>query len=434
MRKTKTPMPERDQKERVKDFEEVAQGYTLEDAIAEASRCLQCKDRPECVFSCPNSLRIDLAMSDAKKGDLTRFREIEGQCIACGKCEQACPRSIRIVDIIMKASYDNLVSRTGKMRAGRGPIQDTEIRNVGQPIVMGTIPGVIAAVGCPNYPNDREELSEILEEFLKRKYIVVTSGCHAMDLGMRKDGSSLYEQYPGDFDAGCLSNVGSCVSNSHISSAAIKIANIFALRPLRANYTEIADYTLNRVGACGLAWGAYSQKAASIATGFNRLGIPVVGSPHTTKYRRAYIGKLWKKEKWWTYDIKTRKKVYTEPCPDALLLAAENKEEAIIQLARLCLRPADTYLGRQIKMTHYLELSQKYLGDFPDDWHLYIRSEADLPVKLRDKLLRMLEEEHKWKIDWERKKIVEGPIRLYDPGYNPTIMEEVYQKYTGGSK
>jgi acetyl-CoA decarbonylase/synthase complex subunit alpha len=426
MRKYKVPMPERPPEERIKDFEEVALGYTLEDAIAEASRCLQCKDKPECVFACPHNLRIDLAMSDAKIGDFSRFKEIEAACIACGKCEQVCPRNIRIVDIIMKTSYENLVAKTGKLRAGRGPIQDTEIREVGQPIVMGTIPGVIAAVGCPNYPKDRMELTEMLEEFLKRKYIVVTSGCHAMDIGMD---SRLYEEYPSNFDAGCLVNVGSCVANSHISGAAIKIANIFALRPLRANYAEIADYILNRVGACGLAWGAYSQKAACIATGFNRLGIPVVASPHCTKYRRAYIGKIWKKENWYAYDIKTKQKVYIEPCPDALLVAAETKEEAMVQLARLCLRPADTYLGRQIKLTHYLELSQKYLGCLPDDWWLYVRSEADLPLKIRDKLLKILEDEHGWKIDWKRKKILEGPIRGYDAGFNPTLVEKIYEKY-----
>jgi len=431
MRKKKTPMPEREPEERIKDFEEVARGYTLEDAITEASRCLQCKDKPQCVFSCPNGLRVDLAMTAAKKGDFSKFIDIEAACIACGKCEQACPRSIRILDIIMKASHEKLSQRTGKMRAGRGPVQDTEIRNVGQPIVMGTIPGVIAAVGCPNYPQERDELSEMLEEFIKRKFIVVTSGCHAMDIGMREN--SLYEKYPGNFDKGCITNVGSCVANSHISAAAIKIANIFALRPLRANYAEIADYILNRVGACGLAWGAYSQKAAAIATGFNRLGVPVVGSPHISKYRRAFIGKIWKKESWWAYDVKTRKKVLIEPCPDALLIAAETKEEAIVQIARLCLRPADTYLGRQIKMTHYLELSEKYLGVLPDDWYLYIRSEADLPLKKRDELLKILEKEHGWEVDWAKKKILKGPIRGYDAGFNPTIIEEVFEKYTGGA-
>ena len=71
----------------------------------------------------------------------------------------------------------------------------------------------------------------------------------------------------------------------------MKVANIFATLPLRGNYEVIADYILNRVGAVGLAWGAYSQKAVSIATGCNRLGIPVVLGPHSAKYRRLFVSK-----------------------------------------------------------------------------------------------------------------------------------------------
>ena len=387
----------------------------------EVKKCVSCG---RCVDNCPHSLRIDLAFEKAKNGDYSMLKEIEETCIACGRCEQVCHRKIRIVDVIVRVGQ----LKKAKVRAGRGPIKDSEIRNVGQPIVMGTIPGVIAPVGCPNYPRARRELVEIIEEFLKRRYIVVTSGCHAMDLGIEGD---LYEKYGGEFDAGCLVNVGSCVANSHISGAVLKIANIFAGRNLRGNYAEIADYILNRVGAVGLAWGAMSQKAASIATGFNRLGVPVVASPHCLKYRRGYVGKFWKREKWWVYDIKTRQKVYVEPCPDALIVCAETKEEAIVLLARLCFRPADTYLGRQIKLTHYLELGKKYLGCYPDDWYLFVRTEQDLPIKMRDELLKILEEEHGWKIDWEKKRILEGPIRKYDPGFNPTLLKDVYEKYTG---
>ncbi len=339
---------------------------SAEELNEEVEMCTQCMN---CVFACPHSLRVDQAMKKVQNGGFSMFKELEAICIACGRCEQSCPKNIRIIDVIMQTSLDQLYAKTGKTRTGRGPIQDTEIRNVGQPIVFGQIPGVIAPVGCINYPDKMESIREILEPFLKRKYIVVTSGCHAMDIGMLKDeeGQTLYEKYPGSFDAGGMVNVGSCVSNPHISGAAIKIANIFAMRPLRGNYAEIADYILNRVGAVGFSWGPYSQKAASIATGFNRLGVPVVVGPHGTKYRRAYIGKPWKKDKWWVYDIRRKHKVNIEPAPDALLVAVETKGEAIVQLARLCIRPNDTNQGRQIKLTHYIELSKEYMGGLPDD-------------------------------------------------------------------
>ena len=64
-----------------------------------------------------------------------------------------------------------------------------------------------------------------------------------MDISFYKteEGKSLYEEYPGDFDAGCLINVGSCVANGHISGAAIKVASIFAKRTLKGNFEEIAS-------------------------------------------------------------------------------------------------------------------------------------------------------------------------------------------------
>ncbi len=87
---------------------------------------------------------------------------------------------------------------------------DTEIRKVGAPIVLGTIPGVIAIVGCSNFPEGADEVAEIAEEFAKRKYIVVLSGCAAMAVGMKKDkdGKTLYEKYSPNFEAGGVINVG----------------------------------------------------------------------------------------------------------------------------------------------------------------------------------------------------------------------------------
>lgn len=75
---------------------------------------------------------------------------------------------------------------------------------------------------------------------------------------------------------------------------------------MRGNYAEVADYILNKVGAVGVAWGAMSQKAAAIATGVNRWGIPVILGPHGAKYRRLYLSngekfkvKDKKQEKFW---------------------------------------------------------------------------------------------------------------------------------------
>ncbi|MEJ2740191.1 MAG: 4Fe-4S dicluster domain-containing protein, partial [Dehalococcoidia bacterium] len=240
-----------------------------------------------CSQVCPNLLPVGDAIEAAKNGDLTLLSEVFEKCLGCGKCEQECPRNVPIINM-MQAVAGN---ESWKVRAGRGPVMDTEIRKVGAPLVLGTIPGIIAIVGCSNFPEEISQIADITEEFAKRKYIVVLTGCSAMAAGMKKDkdGKTVYEKYPPDFDAGGVINIGSCVANSHITGAAMKVANIFATLPLRGNYEVIADYILNRVGACGLAWGAMSQKAASIATGCNRLGIPVVLGPHSSKYRRLFM-------------------------------------------------------------------------------------------------------------------------------------------------
>ena len=54
---TRQSMPVQDPAERRKNFNEVALGYTEEQAIAEAARCLQCKD-PKCVQGCPVNIDI----------------------------------------------------------------------------------------------------------------------------------------------------------------------------------------------------------------------------------------------------------------------------------------------------------------------------------------------------------------------------------------
>jgi acetyl-CoA decarbonylase/synthase complex subunit alpha len=267
----------------------------------------------------------------------------------------------------------------------------------GQPGYL-EVPGVVAFVGCSNFPNEIDEIAEMVEEFARRKYIVVVSGCSAMTLGMRKDkeGKTLYEKYSGEFDAGGIVNVGSCVANAHITGAAMKIANIFAKLPLRANYEVIADYILNRVGAVGVAWGAMSQKAASIATGCNRLGIPVVLGPHSAKYRRLYLSH--KEEGDWTVmDGRKKELVDTEePSPEHLAIVVESKERAMVTIAKLCIRKNDTQPGRQIKLNHYIDLYKKFFGTLPDDLHHFVRTERDIPMFFKKEVKQFLEEKG-WK-------------------------------------
>ena len=57
MRMDKNPMPSQEPDVRNKNFQEVALGYTEEQAIDEAQRCLNCPTRP-CTTGCPVSIAI----------------------------------------------------------------------------------------------------------------------------------------------------------------------------------------------------------------------------------------------------------------------------------------------------------------------------------------------------------------------------------------
>ncbi|MEJ2066920.1 MAG: CO dehydrogenase/acetyl-CoA synthase complex subunit alpha [Deltaproteobacteria bacterium] len=364
-----------------------------------------CKECGSCDVVCPNLQSISSAVKKLAEGDFKPFTQVFENCIGCGKCEEACPESIPIFQLMQAVASQD----TWKCRVGRGPVMDTEIRKVGAPIVLGTIPGVIAFVGCSNFPNEIDEIAEMVDEFARRKYIVVLTGCSAMTVGMRKDkeGKTIYEKYPGDFDAGGVVNIGSCVANAHITGAAMKIANIFAHLPLRANYEVIADYVLNRVGAVGVGWGAMSQKAASIATGCNRLGIPVVLGPHSAKYRRLYLSHK-EEDDWTVMDGRKKELVDTEePAPEHLAIVVESKERAMVTIAKLCIRKNDTPQGRQIKLNHYIDLYKKFFGSLPDDLHHFVRTERDIPMFFKKEVKQFLEEK-----GWKPKPVLSLPTLI----------------------
>jgi len=93
-------MPTRDPQERTTNFEEVELGYNLEQALAEASRCLQCPE-PSCVKGCPVHNDIPGFIRALLEGDFqrgiqilrrtTNFPAICGRvCDFARQCEGAC--------------------------------------------------------------------------------------------------------------------------------------------------------------------------------------------------------------------------------------------------------------------------------------------------------------------------------------------------------
>ncbi len=62
VRKERVPIPKRRVEERIRDFNEVVLGYTEEQAIMEAERCLRCKE-PSCVKGCPVNTDVPALIS-----------------------------------------------------------------------------------------------------------------------------------------------------------------------------------------------------------------------------------------------------------------------------------------------------------------------------------------------------------------------------------
>ncbi|MFX0066704.1 MAG: NADPH-dependent glutamate synthase [Candidatus Hermodarchaeota archaeon] len=75
MKKERVHMSVQDPRERIKNFEEVALGLTEEEAVLEASRCLQCK-KPRCIRGCPVNVQIPEFIEKLKERDIDGAKEI----------------------------------------------------------------------------------------------------------------------------------------------------------------------------------------------------------------------------------------------------------------------------------------------------------------------------------------------------------------------
>ncbi|MGI6742706.1 MAG: NADPH-dependent glutamate synthase [Eubacteriales bacterium] len=105
MQKDKTPMRVQDPAVRAKNWEEVALGYTDEEAANEATRCLNCRHKP-CIEGCPVAIDIPRFISEIAKGNpgsaLGVIEESSALAAICGRvcpqetqCEKLCVRGIK---------------------------------------------------------------------------------------------------------------------------------------------------------------------------------------------------------------------------------------------------------------------------------------------------------------------------------------------------
>ncbi len=92
-------MPRQKPRERAKNFNEVALGYVLEQALEEAKRCLECALRP-CVGGCPVGVDIPEFIKALKEGNMPEaVRILKTKNALPGICGRVCPQETQCEEV-----------------------------------------------------------------------------------------------------------------------------------------------------------------------------------------------------------------------------------------------------------------------------------------------------------------------------------------------
>jgi glutamate synthase (NADPH) small chain len=155
------PMAERDAHERARNFKEVNLGYSLQDALAEAERCIQCA-KPKCVTGCPVSIDIprfirhllvrDLDGAAAVIRETNAFPSICGRvCPQETQCESQCIINAKVESVAI-GRLERFVGDNAVLPKGAPP---AFAKTLGRVAVCGSGPaGLAAAADLVKYGAD----------------------------------------------------------------------------------------------------------------------------------------------------------------------------------------------------------------------------------------------------------------------------------------
>lgn len=180
----RTPMPEQDPVKRARNFGEVNLGYSMEEALAEAERCLICA-KPPCVKGCPVNVPIKDFVTLLKAGDpqgaVNKIKEVNILPAVCGRvcpqedqCEKACVMGKKFEPVAIgrlerfvadwertqgKAAKPEMAPATGKKVAvvGSGPagvVCASEMARNGHSVTLFEAlhePGGVLIYGIPEF-------------------------------------------------------------------------------------------------------------------------------------------------------------------------------------------------------------------------------------------------------------------------------------------
>ncbi|HBN10178.1 MAG TPA: glutamate synthase (NADPH), homotetrameric [Cyanobacteria bacterium UBA8530] len=147
-------MPEQDPQKRSRNFEEVALGYSEEQAVSEASRCLQCK-KPPCRNGCPVSIDIPAFIKEVKEKNFAQalgiIKRTNSLPAVCGRvcpqesqCEGVCVLAKKFEPVAI-GRLERFVADWGRKNDFQAPTENKEDKKNKRVAVVGAGPAGLTA-------------------------------------------------------------------------------------------------------------------------------------------------------------------------------------------------------------------------------------------------------------------------------------------------
>ncbi|MGL4731318.1 MAG: NADPH-dependent glutamate synthase [Clostridium sp.] len=153
-RMKRTPISEQDAKLRATNFGEVCLGYTEEEAVKEASRCLNCKNKP-CVSKCPVSIDIPAFIHEVAEQNFAEAAKVLNNYTALpAVCGRVCPQELQCESKCVLGIKGEAVA-IGKLerfvadwsREHNVDLSETKAKNGRKVAIIGSGPAGITAAG-----------------------------------------------------------------------------------------------------------------------------------------------------------------------------------------------------------------------------------------------------------------------------------------------
>ncbi|MBQ2067204.1 MAG: NADPH-dependent glutamate synthase, partial [Clostridiales bacterium] len=152
----KVPVAEQDPAVRATNFDEVNLGYTRDEAVLEASRCLNCKNA-RCIQGCPVNINIPAFIAKVKEGDVAGaygvISESSSLPAVCGRvcpqetqCEAQCIRGIK-GEAVSIGRLERFVADTAKEAGIKPQLPEGLVRKDKKVAVIGAGPAGLTCAG-----------------------------------------------------------------------------------------------------------------------------------------------------------------------------------------------------------------------------------------------------------------------------------------------